>query len=349
MRSTAGISRSRRRTESRTTSPRSSTVWRLTPTSSATAGSTTRGTLRSTISSVRRDRAADRQIVAIDQKPVCTRRGDDGVDGVEDGGQGVERDDRGTGFPSGLDRVMCRPAGHEQAADATLPQAVERLTASLARADDQDGATLERSPFTLEKRHGGSRRRDRALADSCFGTRTAARAQDARSHALEHGTNQASPTARRDGTPDLSRDLGFTDDQRVEAGSDASEMQKGRSTDVDVDVSGGLRSRTLQRALSRGPPRPVRSRGLAEARVVGRQNDAQLALGRTNVVSDRHDFHAMARREDEQFSDARWTATSQRGRSSSQAAANIHGRGAMTRADEKEIHFALCPLPLCPS
>ena len=61
MRSTAGISRSRRDTDSRTTSPRSSTVCRLTPTTPDTTGSTTRGTLRSTISSVGPMRVAARQ------------------------------------------------------------------------------------------------------------------------------------------------------------------------------------------------------------------------------------------------------------------------------------------------
>ena len=155
---------------------------------------------------------------------------------------------------------MCRPAGHEQAAGAALPQAAERLTASLARADNEHGAAFERSPFTLEKRHGGSRRRDRALADSCFGTRTAARAQDARSHALEHGTNQASPAARRNGTPDLSRDLGFTDDQRVEAGSDASQMQKGRSTGVHVQTADVARRFQRARRAARVRPHERRER-----------------------------------------------------------------------------------------
>ena len=263
--------------------------------------------------------------LTIDEKPVRTRRGDDSVDVVECGRQGWSSGTTcGTGFPSGLDRVMCRPAGHEQAA--------RRGASAGARAPDGQPRRRRRparhGPRAIPMHAREVTRRPspprRALADACLGTRTAARAQDA-GESLARGSDQP---GRPRGPP-----------QR-HAGSVPRFRPHRRS------ASRGRQRRGRDAATADRPACMYTRRRVASVPVSA---TPQFAFGRAHVASNRHDFHTMARREDEQFSDARRRATSQRGRSSSQAAANIHGRGAMTRADEKEVQFCPLPFALCPS
>ena len=73
--------------------------------------------------------------------------------------------------------------------------------------------------------------------------------------------------------------------------------------------------------------------------ITARQRPPKIARRGTTVARNGDNLDAMTRGEDQQLRDAGRNPTSERGRCSSQTAANVDGRRPMTRADDQDLHF----------
>ena len=228
----------------------------------ASAGSTSRGTARSTNSTgrPRRERNAETSRSPVEDEPRRARRRDDDVR-LASAASATS--------PSGSARAPSSAASRSACSSVRLTTTVTvaprerrfRAVSSLspARSDQHDAAAVEALEDLL--REGGRRGRDGgwALADRRLETRATAGVQR---HA-EGPVEQRAGGSHLEGVPHLAEDLALAGDERVEARCDAEQVQRGRRRPKPVcDRSERVRVRSREReerAIARSRPRRRRA------------------------------------------------------------------------------------------
>ena len=219
-------------------------------------------------------------------------------------------------------RVGGGPARNRDLGDALGAQVLGGQRADFAGADDQHASSLQTAENLPRELHRREADRHRAFAEGCFAADALADVERPVKELPEHRAGAAPFRRRLERILDLTQDLRFADDQRVQAGRDAEEMLR--------DVGFGERKQMRREALGWKlvvlaekpddlvPRRLRRSAGDVDLRAVARRQDN--GLGRRRSGGERHDRRTdIATREVELLPE-------------------IHGCRPVTHAEQEQMH-----------
>jgi hypothetical protein len=240
--------------------------------------------------------------------PLRARRRHDNVGVGELLADAVERNGLRTEALGELCRIRRRAVGDEGNACAPGEQIACSLLADLAGADQQDRAPVEVAEHLLCERGCGRRHRRGALADRGLRAHLAAGVQRLPEHAVEQQARRSGLVCRTH----LPEDLALTGHERVEAGRDAEQVQRG-----------GLVVQAVERVL--------------DLRLERRKRLDRACFGGLDILRGDVELGAIARRE------ANGLAELQRERArvlrvERDALAELDGRVMVRGADENEAH-----------
>ena len=180
-----------------------------------------------------------------------------------------------------IDGVLRRAVQNAQLLDPAIAQMPHHLLAGRARSDDQRAVIVQLAENAFGKFHAGKRHGNRTRAEFRFVAHALAHLEGRLKHAIEHRPGLAAVQRNLVGVANLSQNLRFAQQHRIQAGRYAEEMAHGVAVTMAV-----------QRAVE-----------LAQRKLVERGDEQFDGAGAVNGVFARHsvEFAAIARRKDQRF------------------------------------------------
>jgi hypothetical protein len=175
--------------------------------------------------------------LAVDEVAAGGGRGDDDVGFDEQAGQLVEFAGVAAEGVGDFLGAFEGAVGDEQFAHAGLAEMAGGELSHLAGADEDGGVVVEVGEDLAGEVDGDGADRDDAAADAGLGADALGDGKGAFDGAVERGAGEAGGAALVEGGLELAEDLGFADDEAVEAGGDAEEVGDGGFVEVGVEVA----------------------------------------------------------------------------------------------------------------